>query len=75
MVGFRGFSAGFDVEVCVVLLVGETGDSQDACRIGRGGVATEFMRHSVQEDFGLFAIHAFNCSRTWAGAFSPQSET
>jgi len=48
------------IEVCVVLLVGETGDTQDASRIGRGGIAAEFICHGAQETFGFLEVHALN---------------
>src|SRR3984893_843243 len=60
MVRFRGFSPGLDIEICLVLLVGETGNSQDASRIGRRGIATELACYGMQETFGLFEIDAFD---------------
>ena len=60
MVRFRGFSSGLDIEICLVLLVGGTGNSQHPSRVGRRGIATELARHGMQETFGLFEIHVFD---------------
>src|SRR5216683_3073145 len=60
MARFRRLSAGLHIEVCFVLLVGETGNPQYASRVGRGGIATKLARHCMQETFGLFEIHALD---------------
>src|SRR6266480_4105629 len=49
-----------DGEVLFVLFVCETGEPEDSCRIGGGGIAVELCRYGVKHRFGLVWRHSFD---------------
>src|SRR6266513_2102330 len=60
MVDSRGLPASLNIEICLILLVRETGKAQDASRVGSGWISAELAYHGVQEHFCLFETHAFH---------------
>src|ERR1700682_6150488 len=60
VISLRRFSAGLDVEICFVLLVGKSGKPQSPCRIRCSRIAVKFPDHRLVQGLSLIDGHSFH---------------